>query len=332
MEHSQQAVKDLASFCRKIYQNNSKEIKIINEFADTYKSSKAIWWYTRECFTYKMLNKALRTLDGDITIRMGFFLCDIHRQIEDLHQKQTSHHHGQEFTVYRGQGLAIKHLNKLLQSKGGLISFNSFLSTSTTRDTSLNFARNNSTNQDMVGILFEMIINPNISTSPFAFIKDMSFFTEETEILFSLHTVFRIIDIQKLDNDHLLYHVKLKLTSDNDQQLCHLTNVIREETGSGTGWIRLGHLLAKIGQFDKAEELYNALLEQTTKDTEKANFYNQLGYLKDDKGQYDQAICFYEKSLEIKQKILPENDASLATCYNNIGGVYKNMGDYSKAL
>ncbi|CAF5108452.1 unnamed protein product, partial [Rotaria sp. Silwood1] len=63
-------------------------MKIIDEFQRTYQASKAIWWYTRECFTYKMLNGALRTLNGDIMIRMGFFLCDVHRQIEHLHKQQ----------------------------------------------------------------------------------------------------------------------------------------------------------------------------------------------------------------------------------------------------
>ncbi|CAF1493633.1 unnamed protein product, partial [Rotaria sp. Silwood1] len=88
IEHSEQAIKDLVTFCQEIYHDNDNEMKIIDEFQRTYQASKAIWWYTRECFTYKMLNGALRTLNGDIMIRMGFFLCDVHRQIEHLHKQQ----------------------------------------------------------------------------------------------------------------------------------------------------------------------------------------------------------------------------------------------------
>ncbi|CAF4623936.1 unnamed protein product, partial [Rotaria socialis] len=57
-----------------------------------------------------------------------------------------------------------------------------------------------------------------------------------------------------------------------------------------------------------------------------------LGMMKDNQGEYQQTVTFYEKSLEIKRKTLPEDHASLAPTYSNIGGVYKNMGEYSKAL
>ncbi|CAF4278742.1 unnamed protein product, partial [Rotaria sordida] len=88
MEHDHQAIKDLVAFCQEQYQDNTNELKLIDEFQRTYHPTLALWWYTRQCFTFKMLNRALRTLDGDIIIRMGFFLCDVHRQIEKLHSQQ----------------------------------------------------------------------------------------------------------------------------------------------------------------------------------------------------------------------------------------------------
>lgn len=54
---------------------------------------KAIWWYTRECFTYQMLNRALRLLESDIIIDMGFFIYDLYQQLEQLHQDQFSDYH-----------------------------------------------------------------------------------------------------------------------------------------------------------------------------------------------------------------------------------------------
>ncbi|CAF3383621.1 unnamed protein product [Rotaria socialis] len=57
-----------------------------------------------------------------------------------------------------------------------------------------------------------------------------------------------------------------------------------------------------------------------------------LGMMKNNQGGYQQAVTFYEKSLEIKRKTLPEDDVSLAPTYGNIGLVYDNMGEYSKAL
>ncbi|CAF4877106.1 unnamed protein product [Rotaria sp. Silwood1] len=70
IKHGEQAIKDMVTYCQEVYCGNDNEIKIIDEFKHNYQASKAIWWYTRQCFTYKMLNGALRTLNGDIMIRL----------------------------------------------------------------------------------------------------------------------------------------------------------------------------------------------------------------------------------------------------------------------
>ncbi|CAF1511530.1 unnamed protein product, partial [Adineta steineri] len=184
----------------------------------------------------------------------------------------------------------------------------------------------------MVGILFMMSIDPSSKSAPFASIKEKSYFKEEEEILFSMHTLFRVSAIKQIDNNNQLYQVELQLTSDDDQQLRVLTDRIREEAGGSTGWERLGNLLLKIGQFNNAEELYNVLLERTSSDSEKAIYYNQLGVVHSNQGDYEKAIWYYEKALEILRKILPSNHPDLITSYINIGLVYDNMGEYSKAL
>ncbi len=43
-------------------------------------------------------------------------------------------------------------------------------------------------------------------------------------------------------------------------------------------------------------------------------------------------LSYYDKALEISKKTLPANHPDLATSDNNIGWVYRNMGDYRKAL
>ncbi|CAF4884671.1 unnamed protein product [Rotaria sp. Silwood1] len=274
MDHGQQAIKDLVTFCQEKYKGNKKELKSIDEFQRTYHPTLAIWWYTRQCFTYNMLNRALRTLDGDIIIRMGFYLCDVHRQIEDLHSKQINKYHGKTFPLYRGQGLLTADFEKLTKNKGALISFNNFLSTSKNRNISLGFAKDALDTADTVGVLFQMTIDPTESSTPFASIRELSDFAQEDEILFSMHTVFRIGDVRKIDKKSPLYEVDLKLTADDDQQLRRLTKTIAKEIG-GDGWYGMGKLLLKISQFDKAEELYTTLLEQASNDSDKAYIYCQ---------------------------------------------------------
>ncbi|CAF0964018.1 unnamed protein product [Adineta steineri] len=332
IKYDPKVIKDLAVCCREVFAGNPTELQVIDEFERDYNPQKAIWWYTRECFTYKMLNQALRMMDADIIINMGFFLRDVHRQMQQLYEQQISSYRRKRFLVYRGQGLMKSDFEKLQKAKGGLMSFNNFLSTSKNDQVSLGFARDAAAEVNKVGILFIMLIDPCLKSTPFASIKEVSYFKEEEEILFSMHTVFRVTAIKQMDNKNQLYQVELQLTSDDDQQLRSLTDRIREEVVGSTGWRQLGNLLLKIGQFNKAEELYNVLLEQISDESEKAHYYHQLGYVKNNQGDYEKALWYYEQGLEIKQKTLPSNHPSLATSYNNVGLVYKKMGEYSKAL
>jgi tetratricopeptide (TPR) repeat protein len=333
MKYDEKSIKGLAAYClRKFYGQNVAELNIINEFAHHYQTKSPIWWYTRECFTYQMLNRALRTLEGDTIINMGFFIRDLHEQIEQLYREQIGTYQGRPFTVYRGQGLLKVDFEKLMKTKGALISFNNFLSTSTKRKMSLGFAMGALGKPDSVGILFKMTIDPSVSSTPFASIREVSYFQTEEEFLFSMHTVFRIGEITKINNNNSLYEVDLKLTADDDQELRTLTKRIREEVEGTTDWRRLGNLLLKLSQFDKAEELYTELLQQTSDESEKAVYYNNLGYIKADQGDYEKAIGYYEKALEINEKTLSPNHPELTTSYNNIAGVYDDMGEYSKAL
>ncbi|CAF4375914.1 unnamed protein product, partial [Adineta steineri] len=178
-----------------------------------------------------------------------------------------------------------------------------------------------------------MLINPTNSTAPFASITDVSSFPMEDEVLFSMHTIFRIGDIKLMDGNNHLYQVNLTLTDNKDQDLRTLTDRIRQETFPNVeGWFRLGLLLRKMGQFYKAQEVYQVLLLQTTNENDKAPIYHQLGWIKDNQGEYPEALTYYEKSLAIYQKTLPSDHLTFADTYNNIGLVYYNMGDYPKAF
>ncbi|CAF1073634.1 unnamed protein product [Adineta steineri] len=328
IEHGEQAIKKFIIYCR--YNDCVSSINI-DRFEKEYDDQLAIWWYTFPSNIYSMLNQALRTMDADIIITMGFFLRDVHEQIQHLYEQQINGYGTKPFLVYRGQGLMKSDFKKLQKTIGGLMSFNNFLSTSTDKEVSLEFAECASTKPDTVGILFIMLTDPCLKPTPFACIKEISYFNREEEILFSMHTVFRVVAIKQTDNKNQFYQVELQLTSDDDQQLRVLTDRIRQEA-NGTGWQRLGSLLLKIGQLNKAEELYNVLLEQTSDESEKAIYYNQLGIVHSDQGDYEKAIWYGEQGLAIDQQTLPSNHPSLATPYNNISIAYAQLGEYSKAL
>ncbi|CAF3572711.1 unnamed protein product [Adineta steineri] len=329
MKHDEQATKDFITYCR---DHDCVSPKYIDRFEEEYSSQFAIWWYTFPSNIFSTLNYGLRTMDADIIITMGFLLRDLHEQIRQLYEQQVNSYGRQPFLVYRGQGLTESDFEKLQKPKAVLISFNNFLSTSRDKDVSLDFARCASTKPHTMGILFIMSIDPCIQSTPFASIKDMSYFKDEDEILFSMHTVFRVVAIKQMDTNNQLYEVELQLTSDDDQQLRVLTDRMRGQAGGGTGWHRLGNLLLNICQLNKAEELYNVLLEQTSDEAEKALYCGCLGYIKHGHGNYEKALWYYEQGLEIKQNVLPPNHQELANLYGLIGNVYIDMGEYSKAL
>jgi hypothetical protein len=208
-----------------------------------------------------MLNRALRLMNLNLIIKLGFFIGDLHRQIEQLHKEQFGDQKSNKiFTVYREQGLTKEDFKKILKTKGGLISFNSFLSTSQNSHVSQLFIPSNQQNPDIVGILFIMKIDPSKSSAPFASISHISQFEEEDEVLFSMHTVFRIDEIKPIGENQCLFQVELTLTNDNDKDLLALTECIREETEGSTQWDALGQLLYKLGEMDRAQQIYQLLL------------------------------------------------------------------------
>jgi tetratricopeptide (TPR) repeat protein len=177
----------------------------------------------------------------------------------------------------------------------------------------MNFARWAFSDLDSVSILFIMTIDPPISSTPFASTTSVSSYKdEENEVLFSVHTMFRISDIKQMSENKRLYRVNVSPTGDNDQDLCTLTKRIREQTfADEEGWSRLGQLLFQMSESDKAQQVYEVLLERASSDRGKASIYHHLGLTKDNQGNYTEAITFYEKVLEIDQKTLPPNHPHL---------------------
>ena len=241
-----------------------------------------------------------------------------------------------EFTVYRGQGLFHEYFDKMKKSKGGLMTFNNFLSTSYNREISIGFARQSS--PDLIAVLFVMKIDPHLCEQAgisFVDVTDEGYFKGgEKEILFATHSIFRILRMNEIKDSkrNPVWEVHLTLVGENDQEMGELTRSVREEIGSNIGWDRLGRILWKIGQPEKAEVLYQVLLEKASLDTERGDYLLTLGVLYYKMGEHSKALSYYERSLEIYKVALPSNHPNLATSYNNIGLVYRNMGEYSKAL
>ncbi|CAF2102870.1 unnamed protein product [Rotaria magnacalcarata] len=266
---------------------------------------------------------------------MGFFLHDLHQNIEQRHSDQVDQRLGESSSpliVYRGQGMSNALFKKMRECQGGLISFNNFLSTSVDKSVAYMFAESNKTEPDKTGILFRITVDNSISSVSFTFIHDVTAFSEEQECLFSMHAVFRINEFERLDESGRFWQVNIALTSDKDQLLETLTYRLRDEIDGITHRHQLSQLIIKLGHFDMAEQMNRVLLDQAVDTEDQAYLNHQLGYIKASQGDYQEAMSFFEKSFELIKQFSPLNDHRFLAAYSNIGLLYDKMGEYSKAL
>jgi hypothetical protein len=224
IDFKQDHINDFLTYCREQFVDNPIELKNVDKIEKEYRDHQPIWWYTYQCFLYSMLNRALRVMEVDLIVKMGFLVRDFHNHIVELHAEQyVEQNHLDVLTVYRGQGLSQTDFEQLMKSHGGLLAFNNFLSTSKNHDVSLSFARRTMATSDLVGVLFVMKIDPSISATPFANVRNVSYYQREEEILFSMHSVFHIGQVKQIEKNDRLGQVDSTLTSGNDPQLQALT-------------------------------------------------------------------------------------------------------------
>ena len=86
------------------------------------------------------------------------------------------------------------------------------------------------------------------------------------------------------------------------------------------------------GEYDIAQKEINdglSLLKEEGNFKEKGQAYNNWGNLLFDRGDYEDSLAMYTKSLRLREKILDKK--GIAEAYNNLAIVYCDVGDYYKA-
>ena len=330
LKYDDKSVQDLVTYGQKHYSGTEDQLKFLNSLSTGYKKKSPIWWYTADSFIYSTLNWALREQEFDSIIRMGFFIYDLNHHIEQLHKEQVAQN-SKKVQVFRGHGISRVDFEKLQKSKGGLLAFNSFLSSSLERKVAEKFLQRALKDRESIGIYFTMNIDPSVPTTPFALVAGISEFKEEAEILFSMLSVFRIDGIKPRPGNERVWEVELTLTSEKDKQLSSLLERIQEEIQGSTPLYRLGALLIRLGQFVKAEEVYRKLAEDTQDPLEKANLNYQRGQIAYNQGKNAEANALYQQALNVYLVKLEKNHPNIATIYNNMGLVCDSMDDYSEA-
>jgi tetratricopeptide (TPR) repeat protein len=330
------AKREMVSLCRKYYERNEQEQKKIDEFERDYTSDKAAFWYTKDSFVYRLLNAALRTDDIDLLFKFRFFIRDLFLQLNDLYHssKKTD---TDIITVYRGQRVSSYELQRLKNNVHGLVSMNTFISTSNDTFLAFVFSGEGLERPLLESVVFEIKINPSILNDkdgePFARLQ-VSAIKSENELLISMGAVFRIESIDDNLFDGICY-IQLTMCCKPNELLdyyrAELNHAGDSETGSGL--LALGGFLSEMADYKRAEHYYRMLLDELPFDHHDVCFvHNNLGYLHATQGQPEMAIECYQRALSLLEDHVPSDHRYFTPILNNLGSAYWELNRIDQAL
>ncbi|CAF0970745.1 unnamed protein product [Adineta ricciae] len=322
--------------CRDFYRGNRSELQRIEEFQRTYTPSKAIEWYTRDSFVYRLINRAFRTEDMSLWYLFRFYCLDLSNELKKLQEKQNI---SERFLVYRGQShLPVSELSKIRDNKGGLISTNGFLSTSKLINVALNFIISAENTEEFRVVLFEIEVEPfSRNSCIFADIHDYSKHGEH-EILFNIGSTFEIINVKDEINTspfdekkNSLTRIRMRTTNTkiDETHKCFDPTKLRNENIE----IYFGRLLIDLNQHDKAESYFQMMSHILPKNHKYiASVHDHLGHLHLQTTNWRAAYICLNFARNLKQKSHPITHPVFETTFNGLANYYKAIQNYPKAL
>ncbi|CAF4692120.1 unnamed protein product [Rotaria sp. Silwood1] len=317
---------EILNKCSDYYRTNRLELDNIELFRQNYLTQQAIQWYRNDCFIYKLLNRALRTIDFEILYSIRFFIIDLYFQIK----KEYKNIKKQEYLiVYHAQIMSIEEIKKLKKYIGYLISINNFLLTSYNKNLLLkNYFQENFS--IYVNVLFEIHIDLRIETIS---LTNISSLCHENEILLNINSIFKIDSIE-YDSINNLWNIKLITNDDETKHVHEYLKWTQKEMDYDSSMIYFGYLLwNELGQMNQAKNYFHILLKLLTNNNRDiAKIYIELGNINNEIEEYKLALENYEYALDIYQKQIPKDNIHIALVLNHIGIVYKHMGKFDRAI
>jgi len=172
-------------------------------------------------------------------------------------------------------------------------------------------------------ILFEIKIPSGYTLQkrrPFIDITHLT--SDKNTILFSIGSIFRINTVVfDINNDCWIIQLTLydeRVNDDFSQVFTFLH--------ANNSPITLANLLRQISPHS-AEQFYKHLLKENSKSISKLEYYHGLGLCSYSREDYEQALIYFEKALEIK----PIDQLIKSSLHNSIGLVYAQQDDIDQA-
>ncbi|UJR17088.1 hypothetical protein I4U23_003985 [Adineta vaga] len=353
MEYNNNAKIELAEYFEKTYVLEQNDLKIVDELKTKYHAGKAISWYTRQTILFKKLNEALWKQDIAILYKFHFFIKDLHVQLEQMHSLYKPSLASRFFTVHRGLTMTMDEFKMTIQVDK-LIAFNSFLSTSLDEHVARRFALDRKPPKTE-SLVFYMEIDADQMERPFADISRWSKYEEEREVLFSIGTIFRIVDVAEKKTNEGIWNVRLVSVSEKDKQLKKETDQIQltlleffkrvlDQLGTTNHYqnipasnANVASTLYKQREFKDSLKFYEKALDALSKlesydPLTEATYISNVAKVHMALGHGNEALGLYEKALAIRHDLCESNDPSLIHTLHTIGHIYREKKEWSKAL
>ena len=319
--------------CRAYYRTNASEMKNINEFEETYNPKDAIYWYTRDSFVYKLINKALRTEDVQALYTYRYYIVDLcMRLAENLDAIRDEYLTTAVVKLYRGMIQSPEEVQRLQASVGQLISINAFFSATRNREVAEAYAGVGSrklASDDLESVIFEINVTVQGNNTRFADISPYSSFQDEQEVLFDFSTVFEIQSMT-FDSTILSWICSVSTTDKGNTIAKEYIESQVDQMSSENVVILLGTILFDMGEFRKSKDYYESLQRRLVSND--AGILFGLGRAHCGLSEFREGLTFFNEARRVCWNGDQPDLVQAAKIATYTGNAHRSLCEYSKAL
>ncbi|CAF1128419.1 unnamed protein product [Adineta ricciae] len=332
--------------CREYYRGNEGELKNIAKFSEVYQACDAIHWYTKQSFVFKLVNQALRTEDITLWYLFRYYLVDLCKQLEIVHQDQN---YPTNLTLYRGQSMSREEFESI--SIDGLFLTTAFFSTSTNISIAKGFIGGTQYySNERIPVLFEIAVESvNVKTVVFVDIDQhladkYNECASENEILFAVGSIFRVTAVGADIEDSRLQKIYMKATDDGADIVQHQLDLIKKKYPNIGVNLLFGRYLLDMNHLSKAKSYFQMLLYELKSLNNEQHYYADLAFINNSLGElcirttnYKEAYEYFKEDYTIRSRNKFSTDLfisniSFGNYYKAIGNSLQAEEEYMKAL
>ena len=338
--NSLEAQKEMITECRAQCRGVSQDFKAIDIFKRTYCSKDVLHWYTKPCFLYRLVNKALRSSNILDRYIFRYFVVDLYAELEKIGMA-TKSHYTTPFYVYRGANFSRDEVEQL--GEGTLVATKGFFSSTLdlevakcfiSIDPNTGMSPSRGRNEVRQFVLFHIFVDLNQSFEPIlADVSNLSAVPDENEMIFNLGTTFCITHIY-YDKVHYVWHIEMNVSTEVAQLKNDYSNYILKRLTEINARLLFGKVLGDMSNdLIGALRYFHRLLRKIPIDDEdRPSIYFQLGYIYHCMNKRQQGIVYCRCAYLLHRRRLPQSKLDYARTLLGLGVFYSDLGQSKRAL